>query len=83
MTGFGKAKSAMPGATVCAKRDALFDSYDAALKMYSAAVAALTKAVGVVDADYYELLSRRTRDARIVMIEARERFRTHLEVHHC
>jgi hypothetical protein len=67
----------------CAEKDPLLSEYRKTTNLYSAAVAELTRMIGVSSIDDYRQLHNAAEKARLHSIEARDRLARHYAEHHC
>jgi hypothetical protein len=67
----------------CDERNRLLLEYRAATERYSAAVAELTRNIGISSLDEYLKLHQAGETARACSNEARERVAHHIAGHHC
>jgi hypothetical protein len=67
----------------CAEKDRLLSEYRTATELYSAAVAQLSRRIGISSFNDYRKLHDAAETARTHSNEARERLARHLDEHHC
>jgi len=75
--------SAPMSAGHCAEKDRLLLEYRQAADQYAAAVAELSRRIGISSLDDYQKLHQAAESARIRSNDARDRLARHLAEHHC
>ena len=71
------------GIRQCGEKDTLLAEYREAMQLYSAAVAELTRRIGISSRDDYLKLHQAAELARLRSNQARTRLEGHFAQHHC